>query len=116
MCGVAEYFFPPAVYLVVLVGVLYMRYYSRFRARLDQFISERELSRRGELDSETGGLVVRYFVLRTYRECNDAELNALGERVRKYLIVNLVVVLAFIIFTAATVFGSVGSVASCYGL
>lgn len=108
----------PGIGAALIINCYAVPHYNRFRNRLVAYISEQELSRNGMLDGETGGLYLRYFVLRSYQEFCDSELNALGDKARTALIAGFiasVVAIVLAVFAYSTS-GSWSSTINCYAL
>ena len=116
MCGITQYLVFPAIIAIIIVLIVGLPKHLRFRRRLNLFIFDKELMRRGEMDGE-GGLAPRLLFQRRYREFGDAELNTLGEKYRAYLMWSLpasliLIVLIGVAFSSRTFL----SVLACYGL
>jgi hypothetical protein len=88
MCSVKELFFIFALAFFMVTSIPAMLTYSKFRKILDLTLSDgdlRKLSRRGDFEGETGGLVSRFFFQRDYREFSDEHLNVIGDKAKSLL-------------------------------
>ncbi len=115
MCGIGEYLVP-LMFLAFLVGVVpSIRLGFQFQEQLSKHISTQELSKKGLIDGETGGLAPAYVINRRFLKYQDSELAKLGEAYRSALLraLGLAVVLIVIV---AVVSSKNHALLSCYAI